>query len=294
MGVESQLDELRLFYTRVTLSWGFIVRFPGVSASQPAYILPPQPTIVGAFAAPLLRLLGMSDSIEVQKHGNGRVLNRWMKILLESTVVVSCGIPPAVSKSGLAVYQEMSRIIAFPYKTGGQRRETLEKPLNEAITDMMPVQAAGASYGAGTVLDLLWIVNASLMAKNLGIRIEDIDSIGSLAVRGVTRVGSKESIVSVDPRRALYTDRVKILMPGEYFRSYMFLPAECVEPIDPVPDLMLLDRRYALTKFYVPAYIASDSIIVGLIGILPRFKLIEPCKAFTCEGCLEGAVGVGQ
>lgn len=293
-------SEMRLFYARVGLSWGFVVRFLGTSAAQPSYLLPPPTTIVGAFAYPLLRLLGISPRSfdKPDSHGDGRVLSRLMKILLSSTAAASCGVPP-IEKGpsvGFSIHQEVSRIVGLPYKGGTEARRFAEEPAHEAVTRAMPVQAVGASYGPRAVIDLLWVVDIARLASELRVRVSDIDSIGSIAVKGVSRLGSKEGIVAVHPERTLYTGDLRSIQPGEFFRSYMYIPAGCAQLLDEgyAYEVLLPDLRYRHTAFYVPASTVSGSVLMPLKGATARFKLVEPCRAYTYDkGLEEGVVGVG-
>lgn len=291
------MPELRIFYSKVNLSWGFIVRYLGTSASQPSYLLPPPTTVVGAFGYPLLRLLGGKDYAELETHERGRVLTKNMKALLGSTLAASCGIPPMNEGLlvGVSTYQEISRIVGLPYKGESEAKRFVTDQPPKDIARAMPVQAIGASYGPKAVLDLFWVIDAEKLAKELGVKIGDIDSIGPLAVRGVSRIGSKEGIVSVLPDKANYTSQVEILKPGDRFRSYMYVPATCVELLDEsyAHQVILPDIKYVHTTFHVPALAVSGSFLLPLSKFLPMFKLIEPCKAYTfVKGKDEGVIGV--
>lgn len=285
--------ELRIFYSKVNLSWGFVVRYLGTSASQPSYLLPPPTTVVGAFGYPLLRLLGRKDYAEVEAHERGRVLTKDMKALLNSTLASASGIPPIEEGIlvGVATYQEISRIIGLPYKGSSEAKRFVEEPTPKDIARAMPVQAVGASYGPKATLDLVWVVNVEKLAKELKVSVKDIDSVGPIAVKGVSRIGSKEGIVAVLPESS-YITQVQVLNPGDRFKSYMYTPANCVQLLDSAyaHEVILPDLKYAHTTFYVPALTVSGSFLLPLSKFIPTFKLMEPCKAYTFK---EGIVAVG-
>lgn len=283
----------RIFYSRVNLSWGFIARYLGASASQPSYLLPPPTTVVGAFGYPLLRLLSRKDYTEVEAHEKGRVLTKDMKALLNSTLASACGIPPTGEGLlvGVSTHQEISRIIALPYKDKSEINR-FSKAHPKDVARAMPVQAVGASYGPKATLDLVWVVDVERLANELKVKPEDIDSVGPVAVKGVSRIGSKEGIVSVSPESRYVTEsKVQELKPGDKFRTYIYVPANCVQLLDSAyaQEVILPDLKYNHTTFYVPALTVSGGLLFPLANFMPMFKLVGPCRAYTFK---EGIVAV--
>jgi len=289
------MNPLRVFYTRVNLSWGFTLRFKGTSASQPAYPLPTPTTIVGAFAYPLARLLNLNPyTSETYKWGDGRLISNTMKIFLEVTLAASAGLVASDTfTTGLAVYSELGRIIAVPYK-GTTELGRIKKPLysDEFFTDSipraLPVQALGSVYASGIFLELSWIIDVEKLSRELGISIEDIDRVAEKAVYGVTRIGGREGIVAVEPTCARYIRDPVEVKGGDKFRTRLYVEEVCAEPLDPsyVFEITLPDIKYRDKLYYLPARTASKIFIIPLREELkpPLFRVLDPCRAITAPG----------
>lgn len=298
------LDKLRIFYASVRLSWGFIVRFKEVSASQPAYVLPPPSTVVGAFGYPLARILRYRDEmihyrrIEM-KHGDGRLITGLMKDLLEATITASAGV---VGTVGLATAQEMSRLVASMYKGGGEESR-IKSSLYEAsfyakaLPRIFPVLSLGSTYGPGAKLVFLWVARIDKLAKALNVEEGEIDRVGKKVVLGVTRIGSKEGIAVVEPEESGYISDprdIEVITSGSILTN-QYVISSCVEPLELVPQIELPDLAYKLRRYYVPSLIASGKIVIPLLGSKgTRFLIKEPCKAYTAKKLKElGIAGVG-
>ncbi len=251
------MTKLRFFYSKIKLHWGFAVRVKGATASQPAFILPPPTTIVGAFAYPLARILDLSEDLPrgMRKTSISPIITPVFECFLKSTKGATAGLDPD-SEAGLVQHSELSRIIGFTYKTGGQIGETLKKHLFEAIPTIMPVQPMGSSYGPNSTLNIAALIDIDQLAKCLGINSEDVDSIGLKACHGVSRLGSKESIISVleaaygEPEtedgethtigyvQASYIREIK--MPEMFTRVYMYdLDYELSEYLIPIGRMLM-------------------------------------------------------
>ncbi|MFN3805478.1 MAG: hypothetical protein ACK4SY_10510, partial [Pyrobaculum sp.] len=190
----------RFFHARVSLHWGFVVRSFGATAAQTALALPPPTAIVGAFATPLLRLLGARDRYAPTGGSGGDVTTkrRGKKVverasasplfgcILDATLAASAGLYPQGRGAGLGIAMEPSRLIAAPYKGSSERKRIKEgverKNVMEAMSRALPVQAVGAAYGVSTLLDLAWVVDVRELADCLnnvaGVKVEteDIDN----------------------------------------------------------------------------------------------------------------------
>lgn len=281
-------NSIRLFYSTLTLSWGFTVRYRDVSASQPAYVVPPPTTVVGAFAYPLARLLGIRDRFERRlKYRSGALISRFMKEILDSTKTASAGVVVEEPETGIVVHSEISKISASIYK-GESEKARMRAELHtihfyaEALPRIFPAQAVGSAYAPGVKFLLTWVVDVDKLSKSLGLREEDIDSIGPLVSTGVTRVGSKEGIASNDPEESGY-DKNPVVKTGEEFETAQYVLESCVEPLSatPTPTVELPYLDYELRRFYVPSIQASNAILVPFRkGETQRFKLKEPCRAY--------------
>ncbi len=309
------MTNLRIFYAKALFSWGFIIRHKGTSAAQPAYPIPPPTTVVGAFAYPLIRLLGFTINTKgPSEWGEGKLISDVMKPLLEATVTATAGLtsPRFVNKSpshssrktlqvGLAIYQEISRIIASPYKSGGSFQEAVKVRFMEsdfftkALPVVLPVQAAGAAYAPALKVELMWIVDVEKLSEGLGVSIEKLDNTARRAIYGVVRVGSKEGLVALE--EAIYAENPIIRGPGEKISTRLYMERFCAETLNPTltTEIILPNLRYTLTPYYVPANIGSSNLIVPLSEDTPppTFRVLSPCKAIVTPG-LESIVGVAR
>ena len=294
----------RLFYALVALHWGFVVRIQGATAAQIALALAPPTTVVGAFTAPLLRILGFREGI-IMTAGKAKIEGAFSQVfecILKATIAASMGLHPRSEGPGIAVIMELSRLIAVPYKTGGERQSFKVSPWSQefyskAITKALPVQAVGTAYGPSTLVDLVWVVDVEKLARCLPegrVRVEDIDGIGLHASYGVTRIGSKEGICSTIA--ACYVKEPTMINVGEIFTAHTYVPVDCVAPsqYELVSKVQMWDLRYAAIEYYVPskvtltlAYPPPDNQIA-----LPAYRLKSGCKAYhiklerlqECEG----------
>ncbi|MEM0470456.1 MAG: CRISPR-associated protein Cas5 [Desulfurococcaceae archaeon] len=292
---------LRAFYSRVTLSWGFTVRHKGVSAAQPALILPSPTTIVGAFAYPLLRLLNVDMSFpERTDYEEFKLITPVLKHLLESTKIASASLQASGSKStGLAVHQELGKLVTAPYRGGGSWNEAKKTKLfteefhRKGVTQAIAVQAVGATYGPGATLELLWIFDAEKLAKSLGVKIEGLDEAAKKAVHGVVRIGSKEGLVAVLNDDAVYEKKVDQIEAG-VIKTRFYVEKGCVDPLEKhaVSEITMWNLTGKTALFYVPAYLGSSNVLIPLPeGYSPHFILLEPCKAYKLSN---NVVGVGR
>jgi CRISPR-associated protein Cas5a/b/c len=309
------LNTIHVFYAKTILSWGFTIRHRGTSAAQPSYPIPPPTTIVGSFAYPLLRLLGLTPHSKSSINwGNGKLISEYMKPLLEATIVASAGLisPNFADKLrthpsrrklsiGLAVYQEMGRIIASPYKSGGSFQQAIRAKFMEpefftkAIPVVLPVQAVGATYAPSLKLELIWAFDAEKLSKELDISVDKLRDAARKAIYGIVRIGSKESLVALE--EAMYVENPVTRDAGEKVRTRLYIEHSCVEPLDPafIAEIILPDLRYNLESFYVPCYIGSSNLIIPLSEDVqpPTFRVLDPCKVISIPE-LEKAVGVAR
>lgn len=298
------MNNIRVFYAKVSLSWGFIIRHKGTTASQPAYPLPTPTTIVGAFVYPLAKLLKLPLIIQIEKSskrrkmkstslvewGEGKLISDTMKPFLEATVTASAGLISSKITSnnstqtrsrmvqvGLATYSEVSRIISSPYKSGGSYDEAVKRIelmqsefFTKSIPTVLPVQALGATYAPALKVELMWAIDIAKLSEKLkdelgiDIDIEKLDDLASKAVYGVVRIGSKEGIVALE--EAQYIKNPIIEKPGEIVASRLYIEEACAKALDPsrVSKTTLPNLKYALTTYYVPCHIGSNNVIIPL------------------------------
>lgn len=298
------MSTLRAFYTRLMLTWGFTLRNKEASAAQPALILPSPTTIIGAFAYPLFRLLEINvfDGKE-EKYEDHRLITPTLSALLISTRVASAGI---ISKNylnryvGLAVHQEIGKLITPPYRSGGGWEEARKTKVlsddfyKKGLSQALSIQAVGSSYGPGVELELMWVFDAEVLSRKLAIDLDTIDNAAVRAVHGVVRLGSKEGLVTIDYKNSQYEKNVQILEPGSSFKTRLYVEKECVQPVEKylVNEITLWGLNGKLTNYYVPSTMGSNTLILPLPEEKsPHFTLIEPCRAYKLSN---EVVGVGR
>jgi len=311
----SRKQEIRVFYSRLSLAWGFIVRLKNASASQPSYLLPPPPTIVGSLAYAFARYLDIREpKVRKIKYREGIITNQLMKAFLESTLVASASV---VGNIGLATHMEPGKIIASMYKTGDNQIRTIKeaKPgsdvfYKEAIPLVLPVLAQGATYGPAE-LEILWAFDAARLSEMLGkevgyeLSIEEIDREMPRALLGATRLGSKESIVAVDASSMKYSREPRILSVGDVFTTRLYVPVECVEStvFTQFTSIQMYDLDYVEKSFYIP--FATEELSSGntvlpksstQLKLLPKLSIRGGCIGVTPDDDLyrEGLVGVSK
>jgi CRISPR-associated protein Cas5a/b/c len=165
-----------ILVSKVKLAWGFSVRYAGLSAAQPALPIPPPTTVIGFYAEPLARMLGLREN------GHGEYCSP-AGLLAEYTLAAAAALDPD-SPSGSVAYSEVTRVLSLPYQ---RKRENWERYA-------WSVQALGSSYAPSTLLLLSIVVDVDGLSKALG---EDVASMVEYLAWAGWRLGSKEGIVAV-------------------------------------------------------------------------------------------------
>ncbi len=293
------MNNIRLFYTQLKTHWGYIVRYPGSSASQPSFIVPPPPTIVGSLAYAIARYFRIKSRKVLEKRkpigfGGGVVITPLMKDVLESTITASMGIE---LRGGGKIYgvthsMEPSRLVSIMYKGGKERsRATKEIPsmdsikfYSEAVPRIITTLGAGYTIAPGIVFNLIWVFKIDLLADKLGIDEEVLDNELSKALNGIIRIGAKESLVSINPSKNIYVKNPKITGGGAEFKSIFYQSTRCVDLIKGSSHMVkLYGLDYRPMDYYLPAYMGSNNFIIPLIDefLIPRFRLKNNCLAFS-------------
>jgi len=284
-----------LLYTTVKAHWGYIVRQPGATAAQTAYILPPPPTVVGAFAAVLGRLLGIPDAHTGRRKKH--VLTGLMECALQATIAAGAGLLAAGeggAGGGVALVEEPSRIIGAPYKGGGALNRALSRPIALSAGDLLPVQAVGAASGPGTLLVLAWLLDTGRLESCLGRRIGN--ELLSVAPSSVFRLGSREGLVSVVGEQgrlpgygAVSGEKLEVLGSGHEYESILYQPASCTLPESraSVASVVLLDEHYREREYLAPASPGSGPGVIYPPSSPARFRVAHgSCLAYAPRGGL--------
>jgi CRISPR-associated protein Cas5a/b/c len=269
------------FHSRLRLSWGFVVRVPGTTAAQPALSLPPPTTVVGAFSNPVLELL---KPVKDVKRKRGETLYQVFDCILGSTLAAGFALARENGgATGIAVIEEVSRIVGAPYKTGGEagRIKVAGKGPREflkAVGIMLPVQALGVAYAPAALADIVWVADAERLATCLGVKVEELyGDLGKVVTWGVSRLGSKEGIVVVIQGHHGSPEQLKC---GSIFKTRAYVPADCVEPKDEdVSEVTLWGLDYRWRRYYVP-FIASGAVVYPPAEAVSYRLVSEKCYAF--------------
>lgn len=165
-----------MIVSRVKLAWGFSVRYAGLSAAQPSLSLPPPSTVIGFYAEPLARLLGLPE------YGLARHCSP-AGLLARHTLVAAAGLDPE-SPVAISLHSDVTHVLSLLYQ---RKRKDWEQYA-------WSVQALGAAYGPGARLYLGIVFDAESLSKETGV---GSDELAELMARSGWRLGSKEGIVSV-------------------------------------------------------------------------------------------------
>jgi len=263
-------------YARARLHWGFITRQVGASAAQLAYPLPPPTTVIGSFANPLARVLGIGEAIDRRSGAAG---SRIMRCAISSTIAASAGLVPR-SPTGVALHAEPTRILGGPYKGGGSYQEAVKKPAYQAVQEVLPVQSSGEASSPGSVMYLAWVLDTARLEACLGLRGSSLVDGLEEAVWSVYRIGSKEGIASVE-EAGVVEDSVRIVGPGGTFHSILYQSALCVYPkTGSSKPLTLYGLTYRERTFYAPIAGASGYSYLYPPVIPELFEVRSGCRAF--------------
>lgn len=210
-----------------TFHWGYWVRVPGTSKMQPSLPLPTPTTLIGALSMPLVRseLIKCNGKevgeFTIEASESGRVQDFKSSAAFLDRAVIGCAVAlktqamywEDINKYNTLFFQTLTKNTAEE-KTAGGRRYLL-KYLTGAIT------AGKVIYPSGEAV-LLFILDEEILEKILSSLWRRIIE---NACWSITRVGSKESIFSVN--------KVQILKPKEVkgtVRTRFYFPAKAGKP----------------------------------------------------------------
>ncbi|MCE4628241.1 MAG: hypothetical protein F7C34_03730 [Desulfurococcales archaeon] len=271
-------NDTRVFlYTILKLQWGYIVRQPGATAAQAAYILPPPTTVVGAYANPLARILGVPDYAE-RRRGGLPVRNKYMECLLASTLAAGAGLVGlGAIRVGAVTYEEPARIMGTPYKSGGSYQKAVKQPIYLSATELLPVQAAGAASAPGAVMAMAWLLDASRLEGCLRRSV----STGDLerAAWGVYRLGSREGLAHPVEAGAIAGGALDEKDRG-FYKSLLYQDSLCASREEGYTvQAALLGLDYRERVYLVPSGLLGGANILTPPERAPTFYLRPGCRA---------------
>ncbi len=294
----------RVFYlhTRFRLHWGFIVRQKGGSAAQPALPIPPPTTIVGFFSEPLYTALGLAENFKGKLASPGGLLGGPFECSRKATLAASAAGVSSAKVAGVVSTQEVSRLLAAPYKAGGTYEDLVhrgkgsieklgEREFFNAVSQIFPVQAVGESIAPSFEMDLVWVLDVDrlhqCLNRELGLKLEEqeLESYLKIAAWGGTRLGSKEGLGAVvgRPKAGEVRDSHMIDFGGR-FRTRLYVPARCVTPLTPelVEKISMWGLDYREHEFYVPRSIGTSGTLYVAPASPAEMRLDgEDCRAYV-------------
>lgn len=201
--------------------WGFSIREPGFTAASPSLPLPPPTTIVGALAASYAKLKELPEVI------NGRST---AAILLQKGYVAYALAGFINGKTTLQ--QDLTRILIIMY----QKRKT--------PNHWFAAHAIGKTYAIGELL-MMYIVR------------NDIAESLSKAAWGITRVGTRESLITVKEVKVLDIEKLdkKIINTPFYVEESLVKPISWARPLEfweLNPDSFRVKSVPKRVVYYVP------------------------------------------
>lgn len=261
--------ELYLLRVDVELSWGYSVKVPSTSAAEPALLMPPPTTLVGALAKGVSHVLG--ERVECLLETDGPA---------SYALKISSFIPSAhagfKSRQALIPWSDLTRSYAVPflqtqYRTPGK------------VATWFGVHASGKVYAPSMKVMLAYVVNASKAEAVLGSKWGHLLRKSSLCL---SSLGSKEGLVSAEavelrPLREVEEDIVE---------TQFYAPLEAVE--EGLAGRAMLEfwdpqskESWRSSKKEVPivAYVApidSESMIPATL----RLRLKPSGVALTVDG----------
>lgn len=180
-----QLIGLRI---EVTFHWGFWVRAPFTSRYQESLTIPPPTTLIGALAEPLIQL-GFLKGVR------GETIKTDLGVSSAASLLDSI-IPTASfcfdgTQNGFA-YEDINRYITLHYQQKAKDPSGIRRYLPQYRTGALRVGKVSMPSGRGIAC---YIIDADAAH---GIFSDDPERSLLQAAYNITRLGSKESIVSVE------------------------------------------------------------------------------------------------
>jgi len=163
----------KLVLVKIKVFWGYSIKYPAQSAAQDSIPLPPPTTVLGALASPYAKYAKLPETLRI----DAKAYSTAVKLLADGVVkYCTSGITDPLATK----HSDMSRNVMLIY----QRHK--EKDYHFAAQAMGKVYAPLPNRGLGSRLLLAYVVSD-----------ECVELVTKLAW-GITSVGGKEGIVSVD------------------------------------------------------------------------------------------------
>jgi len=223
--------------------WGYSIRAVSESAAAHPYPVPPPSTLIGALSYSFSRLRNLGECISIVKDNKIFLASR---ALMFSNIITwaTFGFKRNEKSNKIVLAQEYSdpiRLFRLIYQRG-VRHEKKYKNM------WFGVAAHGKVYYPSGQFKIIYLLREDMLLKNIG-ESEDIRKIIRKACFSINRLGSRESIVSVE--QVKITNNIDVIDPPEntsfYFplRLVKFYATERGELVKlPVFDRKSLERGF--------------------------------------------------
>jgi CRISPR-associated protein Cas5 subtype I-A len=218
---------------RLIFHWGFWVRAPYTSRYQSSLSIPPPTTLIGALVNPLISLGYVKLDGEVVLLDDKQIVNKKGKKrlnLIASPVAKFKDMIPMASlyydDSNAFSYYDINRYITFHYQ---ERTEETEEEKAVGGRRYLPEYRFGAiKVGKVTAPSskgvACYLIDEDYAEKILG---SDWKHIIQIVAYNINRIGSKESIVSIDSVSII--EDVKMINAPRNIRTRCYIPLRCID-----------------------------------------------------------------
>lgn len=255
---------MKLLNVEAHLHWGYSVKVPNTGKAQPSLNIPPPSTLIGAISLPIAKHRGTGETFVDEGKLIG-VADLYRPIFKAA----------ACRLIGKATYSEdINRYIIALFQNSARRFE------QEYRFNAIP---AGKVYGPNQKIRMVYLVDENSALQILG---EDWHAEIESAAYQISRIGSKESIVSVENVKLSDANTVRgkvstslyfpfefaeVVNGGEFFFADFWLPSyalgkrpQMVRYIVPASRAPIIESSILQVNVKTSAYTnGEDTIIAG-------------------------------
>ncbi len=212
---------------RLVFHWGFWVRVPYTSRYQSSLPIPPPTTLIGALVNPLISLGYFKldgEVVVLPKVRHNVKKGRELKEIASPAVEFIDMIPTAsfyFNDTNAFLYSDINRYIGLHFQStakddGGIRRY---RPEYRFMALKVGKVTAPSSRGVAC-----YLIDTNHAERILG---DDWKSVIQIAAYNINRIGSKESIVSIESVSVV--ENVNVIDASDKISTRCYIPLECVD-----------------------------------------------------------------
>ncbi len=232
-----------IFLAEVIFHWGFSVRSVGSSAASLPYLIIPPQTLVGALSWGLAKVLGLPEVVNSVSA---------TKLFIDEGVIVWSA---ARLEGPVAPYSDIVKLERSPYM-----RERYRKDFQRQFG----VSSMGRVYAPSLKATIAYVINVNRLInliRRVGSSMDPYEALKA-AISSIIRIGSKESIVTIDD--------IKIVEPSnsdhDVVETSFYILKACVEKV--------VRGRYS--SLWVPAYSDEHYAIHGCVNVAEEVEILVP------------------